>query len=88
MPSFLLTIPRCANLENLKFLRNEEVGFLFGIANNRNVSLEPGKLVQVESLDIPDEGLVVYLKAFGWVKVFCQPFKNELRYYIINKNQM
>lgn len=72
-----------SSLENLKFLRNEEVGFLFGIANNRNVGLEPGKLMQVESLDIPEEGLMVYLKAFGWVKVFCQPFKNELRYYIM-----
>jgi len=72
-----------SSLENLKFLRNEKVGFLFGIANNRHVSLEPGNLVQVESLDIPDEGLIVYLKSFGWVKVFCQPFKNELRYYIM-----
>ena len=72
-----------SSLENLKFLRNEKVGFLFGIANNRNVSLEPGKLVQIESLSIPDEGLMVYLKAFGWVRVFCQPFKNELRYYIM-----
>ncbi len=72
-----------SSLENLKFLRNEKVGFLFGIANNRNVSLEPGKLVQIESLSIPDEGLMVYLKGFGWVRVFCQPFKNELRYYIM-----
>ena len=31
----------------------------------------------------PEEGLVVYLKEFGQVKVFCQPFKNELRYYIM-----
>ena len=61
----------------------EEVGLVFGIANNRHVSLEPGKPVQIESLDIPDEGLMVYLKAFGWVKVFCQSFKKELRYYIM-----
>ena len=71
-----------ASLENLKFLRNEKVGFLFGIANNRQVSEEQGKLLPVKDLDIPDEGLVVYLKSFGWVKVFCQPFKNEPRYYI------
>lgn len=72
-----------SSVENLKFLRNEKVGFLFGIADNRQVSLERGKLVQVKSLDIPEEGLVVYLKEFGQVKVFCQPFKNELRYYIM-----
>ena len=31
-----------------------------------------------------ESGLVVYLKEFGWVKVFCQSFKNEVRYYIIH----
>jgi hypothetical protein len=59
------------------------VGFLFGIADNRKVSLERGKLAQVKSLEIPESGLVVYLKEFGWVKVFCQSFKNEPRYYIM-----
>lgn len=72
-----------SSLENLKFLRNEEVGFLFGVAHNRQVSLERGKQVQVQTLEIPDPGLVVYLKEFGWVKVFRQDFKNEARYYIM-----
>jgi len=72
-----------SSLENLKFLRNEKVGFLFGIGDNRKVSLERGKLVQVKHLEIPESGLVVYLKEFGWVKVFCQSFKNEPRYYIM-----
>jgi len=72
-----------SSLENLKFLRNEKVGFLFGIADNRKVSLERGKLVPVKHLEIPASGLVVYLKEFGWVKVFCQEFKNEPRYYIM-----
>jgi hypothetical protein len=71
-----------SSINNLKFLRNEEIGFLFGIAENRQVSLEKGKYVQVQTLLIPDSGLVVYLKEFGWVKVFCQDFKNEARYYI------
>lgn len=72
-----------SSLENLKFLRNEKMGFWFGIADNRQVSLERGKFMQVQSLAIPEEGLMVYLKAFGWVKVFCQLFKNERRYYIL-----
>ena len=74
-----------ASLENLKFLRNEEVGFLFGVANNRQVSVERGKTLPVKAVDIPDDGLMVYLKAFGWVRVFCQSFKNEPRYYILYK---
>lgn len=69
--------------ENLKFLRNEKVGFLFGIAENRKVSVAHGTEVQVQTLTIPESGLVVYLKEFGWVKVFCQNFKNEVRYYIV-----
>ncbi|MEO0984880.1 MAG: transposase [Cyanobacteria bacterium J06639_14] len=72
-----------ASVENLKLLRHEQVGFLFGIANNRKVSLERGNLLQVKSLVIPESGLVVYLKEFGWVKVFCQSFQNEPRYYIL-----
>ena len=59
------------------------MGFLFGIADNRKVSLERGKQFQVKSLEIPNSGLVVYLKEFGWAKVFCQSFKNEPRYYIM-----
>ena len=72
-----------SGIENLKFLRHQKVGFLFGIADNRQVSLERGIQVQVQTLTIPESGLVVYLKEFGWVKVFCQNFKNEVRYYIM-----
>jgi hypothetical protein len=61
-----------ASLENLKFLRNAGVGFLFGVANNRIVSEEKGKELQVKTLEILDGGSVVYLKEFGWVKVFRQ----------------
>lgn len=71
-----------SSIENLKFLRHEKVGFLFGIAANRQVSLAKGTQQMVQTLTIPESGLVVYLKEFGWVKVFCQSFKNEVRYYI------
>jgi len=71
-----------ASQENLKFLRNVGVGFLFGVANNRLVSEEKGKEAQVQTFKILDSGLMVYLKEFGWVKVFRQDFKHEARYYI------
>jgi len=32
---------------------------------------------------IPESGLVLYLKEFVWVKVFCQDFNNEARYCIM-----
>lgn len=82
-PSWVTGDSWYSSLENLKFLRNEKVGFLFGVANNRLASVERGTSVQIGTLEIPNEGLMVYLKAFGWVKVFCAPFKNEQRYYIL-----
>lgn len=74
-----------SSLENLKFLKIEKVGFLFGIASNRQVSVERGKSMAVNAVDVPKDGRMVYLKTFGWVRVFCQPFKNEPRYYILYK---
>jgi Transposase DDE domain len=72
-----------AGTANLKFLRNEKVGFLFGIADHRKLSLTPGKFVQGQTLTIPEGGLTAYLKAFGWVKVLCQNCKHEVRYDIM-----
>ena len=72
-----------SSLENLKFLRNEKVGFLFGVACNRQVSLVRGQTLPVQDIEIPEDGRMVYLKAFGWVRLFCQSFKNEPRYYML-----
>ena len=73
-----------ASRENLKFLKNKELGVLMGIAKNRQVSINGGEYTQIQNLEIPEEGLVVYLKKFGRVKVFRRRFKNETeRYYIM-----
>lgn len=70
--------------ENLKFLKKQKLGFLMGIAKNRQVSITPGSFTSVSNLEIPEDGLLVYLKQFGQVKVFRQIFKNGIeRYYII-----
>jgi hypothetical protein len=70
-------------LENLKFLKNRELGFLMGIAKNRKVSTDGQNYTQVKNLEIPSQGLVIHLKSFGRVKVFRRIFKNEAeRYYI------
>ena len=70
--------------DNLKLLKDKELGFLMGIAKNRKVAMNSGEYTQVQALKIPDEGLLVYLKKFGYVKVFRKNFKNEVdRYYIM-----
>jgi hypothetical protein len=73
-----------ASLENLKFLKKKEVGFLFGIAKDRTVSPQPHHYTQVQNLEIPEQGLVTHLKGFGFVKLFRTVLKNEDdRHYIL-----
>lgn len=72
-----------ASTDNLKFIREEGLGFVFGIEPNRNISLETGKEQQVQRVEIPEEGLNCYLPKFGEIKVYQQKFKEENRYYII-----
>jgi len=70
--------------KNLKFFKNKELQFLTGIAKNRSCSVDGKNFTQVQNLEIPETGLMVYLKKFGQVKVFRKSFKNETcRYYIM-----
>lgn len=72
-----------SGVENLKFLRNQKLGFLFGVEKNRTVSDEPGVYRQVGSLEIPQEGWLTYLKGFGEVQLFRKDFKKgDSRHYI------
>ena len=73
-----------ASLDNLKFLRKKEVGFLFGISQDRTVSNQPHQYNQVQNLEILESGLVTHLKGFGFVKLFRTVFKKEDdRHYIL-----
>lgn len=73
-----------SGVENLKFLRNQKLGFLFGVEKNRTVSSEPGKYYQVNSLDLPEQGLRTHLREFGFIKLFRKVFKKEdSRHYIL-----
>lgn len=72
-----------SSVSNLKFLRNQKLGFLFGIEKNRTVSNEPRRYSQVCNLEIEDEGLITHLKEFGFIKLFRKDFKKEdSRHYI------
>jgi hypothetical protein len=72
-----------ASTANFKFLRNQELSFLFGIEKNRIISSEPGQYQQVCTASIPQEGLYTHLKEFDFVKVFQTVDKdNDVRYYV------
>ncbi len=49
---------------------------------NRLVSVEKGSWVQVRQLEIPEDGLMVWLKNFGYVKLFRTTLKEQVRHYI------
>lgn len=67
--------------KNLKFFKDKGLEFLTGIAKNRSCSIDGKIFTQVQNLDIPEDGLIVYLKNFGQVKVFQKSFKNETSRY-------
>lgn len=84
LPKTVTTDAWYASRENLKFLKNKDLGLLMGIAKNRKLSTNGRDYTQVKNLEIPDEGLMVHLKSFGSVKVFQKIFKNQdKRYYIM-----
>jgi hypothetical protein len=72
-----------SGVTNLKFLRNQKLGFLFGVEKNRTVSNEPGKYSQVSNFAIPESGLITHLKEFGFIKLFRKDFKKgDSRHYV------
>lgn len=69
--------------KNLKTVKNHGMGFLFAVESNRTVSIEKGTWVQVQKLAVPDEGMRVWLRDFGQVKLFRTKLKDQLRHYIV-----
>lgn len=74
-----------ASLENLKFLRNQEISFQIGLKSNRTISTQPGQYQQVgEIQQIPADGLRTHLKGFDFIKVFrtVDPHGNARHYAV------
>lgn len=59
-----------SSIENLKFLRNKEVGFLVGLEKNRIISTLPHHYEPVGEAAIGEAGLHTHLKGFDYVNVF------------------
>lgn len=69
--------------KNLKTVKNGGMGFLFAIESNRKVATAKNQWKQVQTLDIPEDGLMIWLLEFGEVKVFRTRLKNQVRHYIV-----
>jgi len=69
--------------KNLKAIKNDGLGFMFAIKSNRTVSIEKGNWQQVQTLEIPENGLIVWLKGYGNVKLFRTQLKDQLRHTVV-----
>lgn len=69
-PEFVLFDTWYASVKNLKAIRKKEWHFLTRLKTNRLVNPDNKGNVPLETVDIPPKGLVVHLKAYGFVKVF------------------
>lgn len=68
-----------SSLKNLKAVRSHGWDWVMGLRSNRLVG-KPHQ--QLRTLAIPDEGLVTYLKGYGWVRVFRFEAKNGRTDYV------
>ncbi|MBK8452696.1 MAG: transposase [Thiofilum sp.] len=82
-PAFMTGDSWYSCVGNLKTVRNHRMGFLFAVESNRRVSTEKGAWMQVQKLDIPPDGLRVWLREFGEVRLFRTQLKDQLRHYVV-----
>ena len=67
VPEMVVADSWYSSLDNLKSIRSHGWNWVMGLRSNRLVN-KPH--VQSRDLEIPDEGLVVHLKGYGWIKLF------------------
>lgn len=73
-----------ASLDNLKSIRSHGWIWITVLRKNRIVNRD----VRLEELDIPDEGLLVHLRGYGWITVFKFVAKNgRIDYVATNMNK-
>lgn len=69
-PDYALFDSWYASLDNLKLLDKLKFKWISQLAKNRVVSTAPKQYYHLEELVIPEQGLEVHLKGYGFIKVF------------------
>lgn len=67
-----------SSLDNLKCIRDYGWNFVMGLRKNRTVN----KGEKLENLNIPEEGLRIHLRGYGWITVFRFVSNNRRTDYI------
>ena len=84
-PSFIMFDSWYSGIENLKCIKNLGWNFFTRVKKNRMVNPDAQGNVQVSEVAIPEEGLEVHLKKFGFVRLFHSlNRKGVSRYWITN----
>jgi hypothetical protein len=83
-PAFVTGDSWYSGIKNFKAIKNHGLSSMFALKSNRCASIEKGKWIQVQKLDIPEAGLEVWLRGVGQVKLFRQRLKDELRHYAVH----
>ena len=68
---------------NLKWIKHRQRALLFGLESNRLASVEKGVRVSVQQPAVAEEGWVVWLNAFGQLKLFRTRLIDPLRPYAV-----
>ena len=69
--------------KNLKAIKNNRLSFMVALKSNRQVSLEKNVFLPIQSVAIPEAGVVVWLRDFGFVRIYRTTLKNEHRHYAL-----
>jgi hypothetical protein len=78
-----------ASLKNLKFLDQLGWCWLIHLKANRLVSPDGCGNCPISTVSIPGEGRVVYLKGYGWVRVFQRVAQDgDVKYWVTNDVEM
>lgn len=77
-PSVICTDAWYSSLENLKHIRYLNWNWVVGIHKNRIVNFRE----KLSSLEFPEEGRIVFLRGYGWIKVFrLEATNSHTRYF-------
>ena|GEM_PF-79132 len=88
-PEFVLFDTWYAGLDNLKQIRSFGWNFLTRLKSNRHVNPDKTYKRPICELEIPEEGSVVHLKGFGFVKIFRHEDPDgQYEYWVTNKIEM
>ena len=80
-PDFVLFDSWYSTINNLKTLRNYNWNFLTRLKSNRLVNPDKSGNIPINSLQIPPGGMIVHLKAYGFIRIFVKNEKNISQFW-------